>query len=599
MKKININTIFDKNKQTTDPSCMVKDIFFLHVFERKMLHHRGSRNMLKINKNESNTAITLIALIITIIILLILAGITLNMVIGENGIFGKANNAKNKTEIAQYEEELRMCVLELQADEATNGTTFGMDTIKNKFVEKVKELENTDDIEITSVEESETIEGIYKEYEFTIDEKYVAHIGEKSTGIRILTNIEPTGWNKGPVKVTITIKSNNGLAKIKPENEKEIDVGGKTEYVITKENIKQNTTFKYDVTDTKGATVNKIVKITTIDTNAPTKCEIEKTENTEEGLKITVNAEDAESGIEKIEYYISKKGENNYQKYETNPIDIQSGTYNMYAIAYDKAGNTKKSNIINNVKVTRIFSNVNAATIKNNPEKYYGTAVKGFTSANGQTDWKVFYVKDYGDENPDNDEIFLIAGDYIETSKVDIEKTKMTPAEGTKYRICWEKAKLDEMSTPQTMSHNDLFNIENRFNVSASTNYNAKAVSTLLNTDSWTNFLDKTDGTGKAKYAIGGPTVEMWMASWNDKYPEENDKYKNFQLLCNYTDSYGYYIGYGKSSGLATNTYLYESSMQNTDGYKYSTLYYPKTHPHDGNGSVIVYYMSSTLRKKC
>ena len=175
----------------------------------------------------------------------------------------------------------------------------------------------------------------------------------------------------------------------------------------------------------------------------------------------------------------------------------------------------------------------------------------------------------------------------------------MTPAEGTKYRICWEKAKLDEMSTPQTMSHNDLFNIENRFNVSASTNYNAKAVSTLLNTDSWTNFLDKTDGTGKAKYAIGGPTVEMWMASWNDKYPEENDKYKNFQLLCNYTDSYGYYIGYGKSSGLGTNTYLYENPMQNTDGYKYSTLYYSKTHPSDGNGSVNFYYMSSTLRKKC
>lgn len=216
----------------------------------------------------------------------------------------------------------------------------------------------------------------------------------------------------------------------------------------------QNTTFKYEVTDNQGTTTNKTIEIKNIDTNAPTKCEIEKTENTEEGLKITVNAEDAESGIEKIEYYINKKGENNYQKYETNPIDIQSGTYNMYAIAYDKAGNTKKSNIINNVKVTRIFTNVNAATIKI-IQKNIMDSVQGFTSANGQTDWKVFQVKDYGDENPDNDEIFLIAGDYIETSKVDIEKTKMTSAEGAKYRICWEKAKLDEMSTPQTMNHNE------------------------------------------------------------------------------------------------------------------------------------------------
>ena len=73
------------------------------------------------------------------------------MVIGENGIFGKANNAKNKTEIAQYEEELRMCVLEIQTDEATKGTTFGIDTIRNNLVQKVNELQNTDDIEITSV----------------------------------------------------------------------------------------------------------------------------------------------------------------------------------------------------------------------------------------------------------------------------------------------------------------------------------------------------------------------------------------------------------------------------------------------------------------
>ena len=37
----------------------------------------------------SNTAITLVALVITIIVLLILAGITINMVVGENGIFAK------------------------------------------------------------------------------------------------------------------------------------------------------------------------------------------------------------------------------------------------------------------------------------------------------------------------------------------------------------------------------------------------------------------------------------------------------------------------------------------------------------------------------
>lgn len=54
---------------------------------------------------DSNVGITLIALIITIIVLLILAGVTLNMVMGENGIINKAQLAKEKTNEAQKDEE--------------------------------------------------------------------------------------------------------------------------------------------------------------------------------------------------------------------------------------------------------------------------------------------------------------------------------------------------------------------------------------------------------------------------------------------------------------------------------------------------------------
>ena len=38
--------------------------------------------------------ISLVALVITIIVLLILAGITINLTVGSNGIFIKAQNAK-------------------------------------------------------------------------------------------------------------------------------------------------------------------------------------------------------------------------------------------------------------------------------------------------------------------------------------------------------------------------------------------------------------------------------------------------------------------------------------------------------------------------
>ena len=59
------------------------------------------------SKNYSlklNDGITLIALVITIIVLLILAGITISMLTGENGILTKVKEAKEKTKQAEQEE---------------------------------------------------------------------------------------------------------------------------------------------------------------------------------------------------------------------------------------------------------------------------------------------------------------------------------------------------------------------------------------------------------------------------------------------------------------------------------------------------------------
>ena len=64
----------------------------------------------------SNAAITLIALVITIIVLLILAGVTLNMVIGENGILGKANISKEETNKSTATEKLKLKILEYKAE---------------------------------------------------------------------------------------------------------------------------------------------------------------------------------------------------------------------------------------------------------------------------------------------------------------------------------------------------------------------------------------------------------------------------------------------------------------------------------------------------
>ena len=52
-------------------------------------------------QRKNNNGITLIALVITIIVLLILAGVSIAMLTGENGILTQAQRAKNETEFTR------------------------------------------------------------------------------------------------------------------------------------------------------------------------------------------------------------------------------------------------------------------------------------------------------------------------------------------------------------------------------------------------------------------------------------------------------------------------------------------------------------------
>lgn len=69
---------------------------------------------MKINLKDNlkrNKGITLIALVITIIVLLILAGVSIAMLTGDNGILIKAQNAKIQTEKANERELVDLAVL--------------------------------------------------------------------------------------------------------------------------------------------------------------------------------------------------------------------------------------------------------------------------------------------------------------------------------------------------------------------------------------------------------------------------------------------------------------------------------------------------------
>ena len=62
---------------------------------------------MKLNiKTKDKNGITLVALVVTVVVLIVLAGVSINLVIGNNGIVTKAQVAKTSTELAKYKEEL-------------------------------------------------------------------------------------------------------------------------------------------------------------------------------------------------------------------------------------------------------------------------------------------------------------------------------------------------------------------------------------------------------------------------------------------------------------------------------------------------------------
>ena len=77
-------------------------------------------------KYEENTGITLIALVVTIIVLLILAGVSISMLTGQNGILNRVADAKEKTEVAQKDEEEKMQGYESLIDQYTGTIPEGL-----------------------------------------------------------------------------------------------------------------------------------------------------------------------------------------------------------------------------------------------------------------------------------------------------------------------------------------------------------------------------------------------------------------------------------------------------------------------------------------
>ena len=84
---------------------------------------------------KSNKGITLVALVITIIVLLILAGVSISLVVGDNGVLTQAQNASQKTDLASAKSALEMTLTSITSEFLGN---VWEDNTSAKIFENVK-----------------------------------------------------------------------------------------------------------------------------------------------------------------------------------------------------------------------------------------------------------------------------------------------------------------------------------------------------------------------------------------------------------------------------------------------------------------------------
>ena len=111
------------------------------------------------NDRRDEKGITLIALVITIIVLLILAGVSIAMLTGENGILTQAQNAKNETEEAQEKEKIQLAVTASQLKSTDNNMTINCDNLeeelRQQFDESFSLRDNKDDTFLITINNSQ------------------------------------------------------------------------------------------------------------------------------------------------------------------------------------------------------------------------------------------------------------------------------------------------------------------------------------------------------------------------------------------------------------------------------------------------------------
>ena len=355
--------------------------------------------------------------------------------------------------------------------------------------------------------------------------------------------------------VTATITWPNGNYSVT----KEVSTNGGTTYTTvtgttTQITIKANCNIRARIKTASGEIKTKTYEITNIDKTNPTITAKQSSVTITEGdsnelsnyFTITANGK---YGISSTVYTDT----NNNNAVVTNTNTLAPGTHVIKCTA------TKETKATASATITIVVEKKNTGITATEVASYIGKYVN-YTTPSGDPDvkWRIFYA--------DSSNIYLIASDYL---KYDYVPTKTS--NGTEYT-------MHKNSSDYKLSFNNMYNAytgsvditEARITkwmkwvgqYPSSTNANIRSVAYMLDSNIWNTMY----ANNYAEYAIGGPTIEMFCASYKathtEKYIEEKVTNANgYKVKWNTDSSYSYYIS-GLSTSELENLYVISSDTK-------------------------------------
>lgn len=313
----------------------------------------------------------------------------------------------------------------------------------------------------------------------------------------------------------------------------------------------------------------------------------------------------------KLAKNLSKINGLKYINTENEEVDVTENTEIKLTAKVKLKGNTFKINDEGKVSFKKQGA-IDNEDIINSPETYYGKYVTNYNSPNdaginaseGQK-WQIFMA--------DETNIYLIASDLITRQYTgtknsvgyDYDTTNQTESTATKmgFKNIIKQYNVNSTTTdiPEILSKLDKQSTYHKWMnipVNQTRSYgNEAAVASMLDINVWNAYKNST----YAKYAIGGPTIEMFCRAYNDSHT--GDKLEAQET--NTDNTYGYRIKKGTGNPEITSSGL-KKGAKNTlvdimlFGQSSSSSYWLASPASlDTNTLVFVGFYGSTGRYTC